>query len=199
MALWDSAGGFLQIVPCAVRLNQSHTLEVTARGAHFLAAVDGVSVINYWDRTLPHLGGQSGLAVYKSRTVVESFNIEKLPTDSTPMPPHKPNFRFDTNGVNQLVLYDGYEPISHFWKGSRDGGLFQGAMKLKPGWRAACYSQVGPALNYKWPKLVGALPAAMQVEGGGESIRCRFQTEGLAGRRCGLTGRAVPASPCTSI
>ncbi|MCG2661510.1 MAG: hypothetical protein L6437_14850 [Kiritimatiellae bacterium] len=173
LALWDSTGGFLQIVPCAIKTNAPYTLEITARGAHFQAVVDGAPVMDYWDRTLPHAAGQVGLAAYRSTVRVESFQVEKVAADATPMPPHQPNFRFDTS--RGVVLYDGNEPISLF--GVKNSRLGQGAVKLKPGWRPAYYSPFGPTISSKWMPLVGKLPEALKVEGGGETITYRFQTE----------------------
>ena len=173
LALWDSTGGYLQIVPCAIKANEPHTLEITARGAHFQVALDGAPVMDYWDRTLPHESGRVGLAAYKSTVRVESFEVDSAAKDATRMPPHRPNFRFDTNGV--VALYDGYEPISVF--GARNGLLCQDAVKLKPGWRPTYYSQFGPTISSKWMPVVGKLPEALKVEGGGETITYRFQTE----------------------
>lgn len=189
LALWDSTGGFLQVIPCAIKTNELHMLEITARGAHFQAVVDGAAVMDYWDRTLPHESGQVGLAVYKSTTLVEGFNVAKLKADAQPMPPHQPKFHFEAANTStavyarSLVLYDGYEPISFFWKDRRNpknpseyGQLYQEAIKLKPGWRPALSSQVGPFLNdNSGPELVGELPGAFQVEGGGTSIAARFK------------------------
>ncbi len=201
LALWDANGGFLQIVPCPVRLGQAHRLEITARGAHLQAALDGQPVLDYWDRTLPNLRGQVGLSAWKSRVQVAQFAVTPVAAETAPPPPHQPRFRLDreqlvryqlVTSVDEagdfhyqtglgMVLYDGYEPISVFVTNPPEGTFYQGAVKLKPGWRPAYYSQVGPALNYKWPTLAGELPGAVQVEEEGETLRCRFRMNGLGG------------------
>ena len=177
LALWDSTGAFLQIVPCAIKVNEPHTLEITARAAHFQVSIDGQSVMDYWDRTLPHTEGQVGLAVYKSTTSIESFAIEKVAADSTPMPPHKPNFHFVLGDVP--VLYDGNEPISYFTQNPREKTLTHEAVKLKPGWRPTYYTAIGPDFGggIGLLPLVGKFPEAFKIEGGGETLTYSFATE----------------------
>ncbi len=194
LALWDSAGGFLQLIPVVLEAGQAHTLKITARGAHFEAWVDEQSVLDYWDATLPHLSGQVGLAVYQSTVRFGSFSVSPASAETRTMPPHRPDFSLETaEGVRyddpawaesppgNVVLFDGREPISFFFKQSPGGEFFHDMVKLQPGGRPAYYSQVGPALNYKWPHLVGTLPAAIQVDGGGETLGCHFQMTGAPG------------------
>ncbi|MEI6168263.1 MAG: LamG domain-containing protein [bacterium] len=176
LALWDSTGAFLQIVPCAVTVNEPHTLEITARGAHFQVSLEGKAVLDYWDRTLPHTGGQAGLAVYQSTTSIESFSLEKVKAESAAMPPHKPDFHF-VSGAGP-VLYDGNEPISYFHQNPRDKTLTHEAVKLKPGWRPTYYTAIGPALSeIGLLPLVGKFPDAFKIEGGGETLTFSFATE----------------------
>jgi len=129
LALWDSTGGLLQLVPCPVKLGGTHTLAITSHGAHVVAAVDGQTVMDYWDRTLPHPGGQVGLAVWRSKTRIERFEVARLKPDPTPVPAHTPALRLAaTDGVGwakpgtplancqHVVVFDGQEPISHYWR-----------------------------------------------------------------------------------
>ncbi|HEY3418801.1 MAG TPA: hypothetical protein VGM23_18150, partial [Armatimonadota bacterium] len=188
LALWDATGGFLQLIPCKVELNQPHELVLTQHGAHLLAGIDGKPIMDYWDRALPYTNGKVGLAVWKSVTRVEKFQVNKIAADPTPLPAHQPNFRFaETDNIlggghpafhqdphPGLILFDGYEPISMFWKG---GSIFQEGVKLKPGYRAPYYTTLGPTMSGVWPTLVGELPAAMKITGGGETIAYSFQCE----------------------
>ncbi|MHB9025994.1 MAG: LamG domain-containing protein [Armatimonadota bacterium] len=187
LALWDATGGFLQFIPCKVELGKAHELTLIQHGTHLLASLDGTQVMDYWDRTLPYTKGKVGLAVWKSVTRVEQFQVENLPADPTPLPAHQPNFRFEPtenilNGhpgfhmdpKSGVILFDGYEPISVFWKAPQ---LFQETVKIKPGYRPPYYTAIGPTMSGVWPPLVGELPAAFKVEGGGETITFKFQTE----------------------
>ncbi|HEY3416408.1 MAG TPA: hypothetical protein VGM23_05945, partial [Armatimonadota bacterium] len=180
MALWDSTGGFLQIVPCPVKVGEAHTLSITADGPAFTAQLDGKTVMDYTDRTLPHQRGQVGLAVWKSAVQVTQFTAETLKRGVVRIAPHTPNFHFDT--TNGMVLFDGNEPISHYWKfrdgePSMGGMLFHEAVKLKPGWRPDYYTALGPAINGDCLALVGKLPEAFKIEGGGETISYSFQLD----------------------
>ena len=181
LALWDSTGGFLQLVPCAVKVNEPHTLQVTARGAHFQVSLDDKPVLDYWDRTLPHLAGRTGLAVCQSTTVVASFSAEKIKRDAAPMPPHQPDFRFDvTTNPAMPALYDGNEPISLFFATPSANLPMHDTVKLKPGWRPSFYSDLGFNLNRGdayWTPLVGKFPEALTITGGGKTISYSLAVE----------------------
>ncbi len=189
LALWDANGGFLQVVPCPVKLATTHTLEITARGAHLQAALDGQMVMDYWDRTLPPLSGQVGLASYMSTVQVEHFAVTPVPAETAPMPDHKPNFHFETVPSwspwgaraedKMVVLWDGHEPITFFMKifhsdPSLIGTFYQPMVKLRPGWRPAYTAAVGPRLGRYWPTLMGALPEAFTVKSSGDTASAEF-------------------------
>lgn len=194
LALWDSTGGFLQLIPCEVELGKHHTLEITACGPSFDAVLDGEEVMQYWDRTLPHSGGQVGLAVWQSTVRSDQFELEQLPQVVMPLPPHKPDFRLETtDGIvlghpafgletcEGVILFDGREPIGHYWrqgsdpkyKGNREALFFE-AVKLRPGWRPAYYTWVGPNINHRVLPLVGDLPGALKIEEQGDRLAFRF-------------------------
>jgi hypothetical protein len=182
LALWDSTGGWLARVRCGAKVGQTHTLAIVTHGPHIQASLDGKAVLDYWDRTLPHLGGQVGLSVWKSQVEFQRFEVARLGADVTPMPAHKPDFRFVPVG-GQVMLYDGVEPICRFLKtpkgfGEKDA-LFISWVKLKPGYRPAYYTWIGPGISEGAPyvlPLVGELPDAFKVDKTGEVLTFRFQT-----------------------
>ena len=193
LGLWDAQGAFLQLIPVTLAAGQPHRLGISARGAHFEAWLDGQPVLDYWDRVQPCLSGRVGLAVYQSQVRFSNFSVSPAPAETRPVPAHKPSFSLETaEGVRagdpawgqaptgSVVLFDGREPISFFYK-TAAGEFFQDMVKLQPGGRPAYYTQAGPALNYKWPQLVGELPGAMQVEEGGQTLGCRLQMTGAPG------------------
>jgi hypothetical protein len=181
LALWDTTGGYLQLVPCPVKVGQAATLTVKAVGAHITAALDGAPVLDYWDRTNPYLKGRVGLAVFRSTVRVESFAVTPVKAEQAPMPAHKPDFRFEQrNGT--MALFDGREPICHYWVtganyGAGAGVLYMESVKLKPGWRPTYYTSLGPNVVNAWMQLKGKLPEAFTVDGGGDTISFRFATE----------------------
>ncbi|OPZ87258.1 MAG: hypothetical protein BWY76_00550 [bacterium ADurb.Bin429] len=179
LALWDATGGFLQIVPCPVKLNQQHTLTITTIGARFSTALDGTTVLNYWDRSAPLLKGRVGLAVWKSKTLVNTFSATPLRVRPSQAPAYKPTFRAVTEG-DKVVIYDNDEPISIYHRDARTKTLFHGAVKLKPGWRPSYYTPIGPVMQdpvYAWPPFYGTFPDDFKVEGNGtDALTCTFAT-----------------------
>lgn len=201
LALWDATGGFLQLITCDLKLNQPAELLLNWCGAHIQASLNDKPLMDYWDRTLPYTKGRVGLAAWKSEVQVADFAISPVTGDSNTAPPtHKPNFRLEPSGgivtghpgfqmepFPGVILFDGNEPISLYWKqpvnaggeGSR-GTLYQDAVKLKPGWRPAYYTYIGPnGANWvgRWAELTGDLPAAFAVTGNGEVLSFAFRTQ----------------------
>jgi hypothetical protein len=193
LSLWDSSGGFLQLIPVSCEAGQPHTLAISARNAHFEASLDGKPVLDYWDRTLPHLSGQVGLAVYQSQVRFSAFSVSSTPAETRPMPPHQAGFSVETaEGVRcgdpaydqattgSVILFDGREPIGYFWpskQGDAPANLFWEAVKLKPGWRPSYYLVLEPAVNYKYPGLTEPLPGAIKVDKQGETLALRVRLE----------------------
>jgi len=182
IALWDSAGGFLQLIPCELSVGTRHELSVLADGAHLVATLDGAPVMDYWDRTLPHEGGQVGLAVLESTVRFGDFAVEELAPSGEQAPPHRPDFRLDTTDGG--IVFDGKEPILVYrqenWDPSRQGNrgaVFQESVRLRPGWRPGYYTWVGPKVNLRVLPLVGEFPAALRVTEQGEQLVFDFALE----------------------
>lgn len=200
MALWDATGGFLQIIPCNVAIGTPHILTVRWRGAHLTATLDNSKVMDYWDRSLPYTHGQVGLSVWKSDVQFAQFAVTRAGGRAEKMPTHVPDFHFvpadhllqgnaafTMSPYAGVILFDGYEPISYFFKlalgkdddYSSDALMFE-AVKLKPGWRPAYYTFIGPnglLGHWRWPVLVGNLPEAFTITESGKKLVFNFQTE----------------------
>jgi len=200
LALWDATGGFLQLIPCKVALGAPHSLAVSWRGAHLIALLDGVTVMDYWDRSVYYSHGQVGLAVWKSAVQFTQFTVDDLIYPQEHMPTHVPEFHFTPSDnllegnyafamtpYSGVILFDGYEPISYFFQlvMAKDDdysadALLQEAVKLKPGWRPAYYNFIGPnglKGHWRWPVLVGKLPEAFKVSESGNKLVFAFQME----------------------
>jgi len=200
VALWDSTGGFLQLVPFPLQIRKTHEARIVAYREHITVHIDGKPVMDYWDRALPHPKGRVGLAVWKSRTRIDHFSVKRLPNRPEPyvVPPHKPDFRLQASDglvtghpafyketYRGLVLFDGYEPISYFQQDKRGhvDALYQHAIKLKPGFRASYYTWIGPMIN-TWEgerggqtvmPMVEDLSEALKVEQTGEVLRFKVR------------------------
>ena len=205
LALWDATGGFLQLIPCRVAIGKPHDLRVRWREGHLVAELDGQTVMDYWDRTLPYTRGRVGLAVWKSAVRFERFKAARAGGFGRErMPPHQPQFHFEPardlleghpsfhiTPQAGLILFDGNEPISYFCKNPESQVLYHMAIKFKPGWRAAyAYNYLGPQLQLaapvgsgstQWPVLVGELPGAFTVSQSGETLKFTFQVESPGG------------------
>lgn len=194
LALWDATGGFLQLIPCAVEIGKPHDLTVRWRDGHMVADLDGKTVMDYWDRTLPYDSGRIGLAVWKSEVQVERFEAAdpEWRLRRKGPPPHRPDFRFEPSGglleghpsfhlepYEGVILFDGYEPISCFFKFPDNGKLYHAAVKLKPGWRSAYFNYIGPRLDDggEWPPLAGELPEAFAVTKTGPTLEFSFRMD----------------------
>jgi len=181
LALWDSLGEFLQLVPCPVEVGEPHQLEVVCHGARFEVTLDGKQVLDYVDRSLPHAGGRVGLAVWRSKVVVSRFEVTRIAPDAAPPSPHRPDFRLEQDDTT-TILFDGNEPISRYFKSNRGevGALFQSCVKLQPGGRTVYYTWLGPAITPGPGQgvlpLVGELPDAFKVTKRGEELHFTFRT-----------------------
>jgi len=180
LALWDSLGEFLQLIPCPVKIGKAHQFVITRHGGHFAATLDGKKVLDYWDRSLPHKAGQVGLSVWNSRVAVDTFDVKRLGHPPLEWPEHRPNFRFEQDGAT-AILFDGNEPIIRYHKSKRGGSLVIGCVKLAPGNRPAYYTWYGPAITpgpgHGVLPLVGELPKAFRVSKKGEELHFAFDTE----------------------
>lgn len=200
LALWGANGGFLQLIPCKVDIGSVHELTIGWRGAHLTAVLDGKQVMDYWVCSLPYTHGQVGLTVWKSDVQLAKFAVTNTHARAETMPVHVPDFHFAQSDnlleghpsftmfpESGVILFDGNEPISYFMKlrMAKDDNyscdsLMQEAVKLKPGWRAAYYTLIGPnGLKgyWRWPLLVGNLPEAFKVSASGKRLVFAFQTE----------------------
>jgi len=200
LALWDATGSYLQLIPCPVALGTPHGLTIHWRGAHITAKLDGKPVMDYWDRSLPYTHGQVGLATWKSAVQFTRCTVDSLRGRAEKMPTHVPNFHFlptdhlvlghgssATRPYAGMILFDGNEPISYFYKltmakddNYSTDALIHEAVKLKPGWRPAYYNYIGPnglKWTWRWPVLVGNLPDAFKVSDSGKQLVFAFQTE----------------------
>ncbi len=190
LGLWDAASGFLQLIPCDLGVGRPHELDIMVLGPHYRVLLDGELVMDYWNRSVTHDGGQPGLAVYNSTVQFERFEAEDVRTlRAETMPAHKPDFHFRPCGptafgaADGLILFDGNEPISVYSVSPQGnaGTLFQDMVRLKPGWRSAYYTWIGPGINYgvngSILALVGKFPEAFKVEKEGEQLVFTFRTE----------------------
>lgn len=126
-------GGYVRVVPCAVKLNTPHTLSVSAQGAQLSVRVDGVDKGTWHDTFLPLTNGAVGIAVSGGAKATFSEVIaEQAPWINQPPPgPHAPNFSVRPFLGGRQFVFDGDEPVLqlHYEK---DPSVFA---KLRPGYK----------------------------------------------------------------
>lgn len=107
-------GGYLQAVPCAVKVGQPHQVVVAVQGNEVRVRVDGQDKIHYQDDLLPlesgrfGIGASSGARVAFSRVVLKEL---PAPGPSKPRGQHVPAFSTRTWLGGRPWVFDGKEPI----------------------------------------------------------------------------------------
>src|SRR5262249_41184258 len=107
-------GGYLQSVPCEVKLKQPQRLAVTLRGNQLVVRVDDQEKIRYQADVLPLDRGRLGVGVSSNAKVV----FQKITLSSQPAGPHAlanakhtPNFLVRQWLGGRRWVFDGNEPI----------------------------------------------------------------------------------------
>ena len=167
-------GGFVHVVPCAVKLKESHKVLARAQGSQVTVSVDGEEKIRWRDDFLPLEKGHVGLGVSSGARVDFTEVTIKTTASETARAAsaHKPQFSvrpflggrpwvFDgdepvlllpvpqANGINNVKLRPGYKPQlswnSH-WDVQNQGAYKEADNKnTEPTWSGG-----GNTLNARW-------------------------------------------------
>lgn len=175
-------GGYLRVVPCEVKLNQSHAVSVTALGDEIVIRVDGRERIRYRDSFLPLTSGGIGIGTNSAARVVFGQVVVKplsnVPTMNVDRP-HVASFSVRKWLGDRQWVFDGDEPILELHN-ERDPSCFA---KLKPGYK--------PQLTFDshWGlENQGAFPEAASkwtepvVSGSGESLKATWSARNVKDR-----------------
>src|SRR5262249_53908048 len=107
-------GGYVQSVPCAIKLKQPQRVAVVLSGNHVTVSVDGQDKIFFRDFVLPLGKGRVGVGVSSGpKVVVENVALQPAP----PLAPksaeqkHEPNFHVRKWLGGRQWVFDGNEPI----------------------------------------------------------------------------------------
>ena len=106
-------GGFVRVVPCAVKLKEAHKVLARAQGSQVTVSVDGEEKIRWRDEFLPLEKGYVGLGV-SSGAKVDFTEVTIKPMDSgraQPATAHKPQFSVRPFLGGRPWVFDGDEPI----------------------------------------------------------------------------------------
>jgi hypothetical protein len=126
-------GGYVRVVPCAVKLKEPHKLSVSAQGSRISVRVDGADKIAWDDVFLPLTSGAVGIAVHDgAKATFTDVLVEQAPAITRPPPgPHAPDFSVRPFLGGRLFVFDRDEPVLqlHYEK---DPSVFA---KLRPGYK----------------------------------------------------------------
>jgi hypothetical protein len=135
-------GGYVQSVPCELKLKQPQRLAVSLRGNQLTIRVDDREKIRYQDDLLPLSRGRFGVGASSgARVVFESLTLRSQPA-SPPAPAkekHVPNFTVRTWLGGRRWVFDGNEPILQLpYQGKHSATYFTQTVdnvKLLPGYK----------------------------------------------------------------
>jgi hypothetical protein len=175
-------GGYVQSVPCTVKLHQPQRVAVKLRGNRIAVQVDGQEKIRYQDDLLPLGKGRLGVGVSSGAKVVfENVTIQSLPASpqAAVKEGHTPHFRVRQWLGGRPWVFDGDEPVLLLPVQDKHSATYYtqtvGNVKLLPGYK--------PLLNWNghWDIAnQGAFPEGSskateaEVRGGGETLTARW-------------------------
>jgi hypothetical protein len=182
-------GGYVQSVPCEIKLKQPQRVAVVLRGNHVTVSVDGQAKIRYRDDVLPLEKGRVGVGVSSgAKVVVENVTHQPAPpAPKTVAQKHEPNFQVRQWLGGLQWVFDGNEPILILPIQEKHSATYftqvVGNVKLKPGYK--------PQLNWNghWDIAnQGAFPDGASkatettVSGSGKSVTASWAGRQFADR-----------------
>lgn len=174
-------GGYVQVVPCAVKLKEPHQLSASAQGSRLSVRVDGVDKIAWDDAFLPLTSGAAGIAVQDGAKVVfADVRVEAAPSITRPPPAlHRPNFSVRPFLGGRQFVFDGDEPILqlHYEK---DPSVFA---KLRPGYKPQLtWDSHWDLANQGAFKDADSKWTAPETSGGGASVKATWSARHVKDR-----------------
>ena len=174
-------GGYVSVVPCTVKQNETYMLRASLARGLISVSVDGQEKIKWHDPSYPIERGKFGIAVSggakASFSEVTISSVRAVPLIEAP--PHKANFTMRKFLGGRRWIFDGNEPILQLHN-EKDPSCFA---KLKPGYK--------PQLTFDshWGiENQGAFPDGAskwtepEVTGSGESIKATWSARNVKDR-----------------
>lgn len=177
-------GGYMRVVPCAVKLNAPQQLIARAQGGEVVVSVDGAEKVRWRDEFLPMGKGVAGIGVCSgARVIFERVAVKPLPPVTekprVPAQPYAPNFSVRRWFGDRQWVFDGDEPVLQLHY-AKDPSCFA---KLRPGYK--------PQLTFDshWDLAnQGAFPDAAStwtepvVSGGGRTLKAEWSARSVKDR-----------------
>ena len=174
-------GGYVRVVPCAVKLKEPHKLSASAQGSRISVRVDGVDKISWDDVFLPLTLGAAGIAVQDGAKVTfTDVLVEPAPAITRPPPgPHAPDFSVRPFLGGRLFVFDRDEPVLqlHYEK---DPSVFA---KLRPGYKPQLTFDSHWGLENQGAfKEADSKWTAPVTSGGGKSVKATWSARSVKDR-----------------
>ena len=174
-------GGYVQVVPCLVKLKEPHRLRASAQGSHITVSVDGMVKISWDDTFLPLATGAEGIAVSGGAKVTFSdVSIERAAAITRPPPgPHAANFSVRAFLGGRLFVFDGDEPVLQLhWE--NDPSMFA---KLRPGYKPQLtFDSHWDLANQGAFKDADSKWTAPVTSGGGKTLKAEWSARSVKDR-----------------
>jgi hypothetical protein len=174
-------GGYVQVVPCVVKLKEPHQLVASVQGAHVTVSVDGKVKFQWHDTFLPLTSGAVGLGVNDgAKATFSNVAVEVAPSIThTPLGPYTPNFSVRPFLGGRQFVFDGDEPVLqlHYEK---DPSVFA---KLRPGYKPQLtFDSHWDLANQGAFKDADSKWTAPVTSGGGKSVKATWSARSVKDR-----------------
>jgi len=174
-------GGYVRVVPCAVKLKEPHKLAVSVQGSRISVRVDGVDKIAWDDVFLPLASGAAGIAVQDgAKATFSDVLLEPAPSITRPPPgQHMANFSVRPFLGGRQFVFDGDEPVLqlHYEK---DPSVFA---KLRPGYKPQLtFDSHWDLANQGAFKDADSKWTAPETSGGGTSLKATWSARHVKDR-----------------
>src|SRR5205814_1350332 len=128
------SGGYVRVVPCAVKLKQPHTITASFQGNEVVVLVDGKEKVRFRDDLKPLSKGHVGVGVGSgAKVAIEGITITALPNrEPAPARAHVADFAVRNWLGGRSWVFDGDEPILQLPVPESNPFL---NVKLRPGYR----------------------------------------------------------------
>jgi len=174
-------GGYVQVVPCAVKLKSPHKLLASVQNSRVHVSVDDVPKIAWHDSFLPLTSGAVGVAVSGgAKATFSDVEVGIVPSvTETPRGPHTANFSVRPFLGGRQFVFDGDEPVLqlHYEK---DPSVFA---KLRPGYKPQLtFDSHWDLANQGAFKEADSKWTAPVTSGGGKSVKATWSARSVKDR-----------------
>lgn len=189
-------GGYVQSVPCPVKLNERQSIAARVRGNRIEVSVDGQPRIDYVDAIRPLASGRWAIGVNSRAKVLfqdAKWRRWETATPTATKPSHQPQFAVRTWLGGRPWVFDGREPI--LLLPTPEERSINNA-KLRPGFKPLL------SWNSHWGiENQGAFPdgenrnSPIQISGGGQSLKATWTAKQVKDRFHTQTSLTVGFDP----